>query len=173
LRGLDLFATPLTLAAVSAALVVGVIGPREYSVDSIWHVVHRGTSYAGAAAFTLAAAASVTYLIARARLRHRDALAGASLGSLERTERITHVASTVGFALLSVALATGVIWIVAGRTDVRAWSPKVVLACAVWVVYALVSHAPASVSLHGRRLAVLSLAGFALLVGALVAAQLV
>ncbi len=51
-----------------------------------------------------------------------------------------------------------------------AW--KVGLAASVWLVYAVVLHAPLNPVFRGRRAAVLSVVGFVLMVGAVVAAQL-
>ena len=51
------------------------------------------------------------------------------------------------------------------------YSPKVVLAFAVWVVYALVLHAPINPSFRGRRAAMLSVVGLVLMLGTLAAVQ--
>jgi ABC-type transport system involved in cytochrome c biogenesis permease subunit len=48
---------------------------------------------------------------------------------------------------------------------------KLLLALAVWVVYAVVLHAPINPSFRGRKVAVLSVVGFVLMVGAIVAVQ--
>jgi ABC-type transport system involved in cytochrome c biogenesis permease subunit len=50
-------------------------------------------------------------------------------------------------------------------------NPKVLLASIAWVVYALVLHSPINPSFRGRRAAVLSVVGFALMIGAFVAVQ--
>jgi ABC-type uncharacterized transport system permease subunit len=49
---------------------------------------------------------------------------------------------------------------------------KVVLSASVWVVYALVLHSPINPSFRGRRAAVLSIVGFVLMVGLMVAVML-
>ena len=49
--------------------------------------------------------------------------------------------------------------------------PKVLLAFCVWVVYALVLHAPINPSFRGRKAAMLSILGFVLMVGTLIAVQ--
>ena len=48
-------------------------------------------------------------------------------------------------------------------------SPTVLLASGVWVVYALVLHAPINPSFRGRKAAILSIVGFLLMVGTLIA----
>ena len=48
---------------------------------------------------------------------------------------------------------------------------KVVLTAIVWLVYAVVLHSPMNPSFRGRKTAVLSVLGFVLMVGTLVAVQ--
>ena len=55
-----------------------------------------------------------------------------------------------------------------GRHTPRA---KIVLATLVWLVYAVVLHAPINPSFRGRKVAVLSMVGFVLMIGAIVAVQ--
>ena len=48
---------------------------------------------------------------------------------------------------------------------------KIILACSVWVVYAIVLHSPINPSFRGRKTAILSVVGFVLMVGTIVAVQ--
>jgi len=50
--------------------------------------------------------------------------------------------------------------------------PKVLLTFVAWVVYALVLHSPINPSFRGRKTAMLSVVGFLLMIGILVAVQL-
>jgi len=99
------------------------------------------------------------------------------LSSLERIEHVTYSSVTLGFALLTVGLVTGLVEILKhGRTNLgEHWyaSPKVLLAFAVWVVYAIVLHAPINPSFRGRKAAILSVCGLVLTLGTLVAIQYV
>jgi ABC-type uncharacterized transport system permease subunit len=72
-------------------------------------------------------------------------------------------AVTLGFALLTVGMITGGIKII---TSGQRTSPaKVILAVGVWIIYALVLHAPINPSFRGRKVAVLSMVGFMLMLG--------
>jgi ABC-type transport system involved in cytochrome c biogenesis permease subunit len=100
---------------------------------------------------------------------------GPNLGSLERLEHLTLTSVTLGFALLSIGLVTGMIWY--AREPIRVgphWfaNPKVLLALITWGVYAVVLHAPINPSFRGRKAAALSIVGFVLMVGVLVAVNL-
>ncbi len=116
------------------------------------------------------------YLVVSDRLRRKSAPAGPYLGSLERLENMTQVAVTWGFALLSLGLVSGLIRILhdGPLTQLGAhWMtrPKVLLGFAVWVVYALALHTPINSALRGRKSAMLSIVGFVLMFGTLVAVQ--
>jgi ABC-type transport system involved in cytochrome c biogenesis permease subunit len=50
--------------------------------------------------------------------------------------------------------------------------PKVLLAFGAWIVYALVLHSPINPSFRGRKTAMLSVLGFVLMIGVLIAVQL-
>jgi ABC-type uncharacterized transport system permease subunit len=168
LRGLDWFVLPIVVLLLVCAAVFGKAQPHEYK-DSVWHWVHRITSYGGAVAFAVAGAVGTMYLVTNRRLRTKRVMPGPNLGSLERLERLTLASVTLGFALLTVGTVTGLFGMV--RDDRTAPTTKIVLAVAVWVVYAIVLHAPINPSFRGRKAAVLSVVGFVLMVGTLVAVQ--
>lgn len=173
LGGLDWFVIPQVVVLLIAAVVLGKAKPQEY-VYTTWSWVHSVTSYTGAAAFGIAGAAGAMFLLASRRLRHKTPAHGPALGSLERLERITYSSVTLGFALLTIGLVTGIVRVLrdGGSTKLgEHWftSPKVVGAFAVWVVYAIVLHSPINPRFRGRKVAVLSIVGLVLMIGTLVA----
>jgi ABC-type uncharacterized transport system permease subunit len=165
---LDAFVVPLVVLLLVAA---GFFGRETYHdyVTSTWTWVHHATSYGGAVAFAVAAAAGAMYVVASRRLRAKGP-AGPPLGSLERLEHLTMSAVTLGFALLTVGAITGGVMMVAGGRHTPL--TKVLLASAVWLVYAVVLHAPINPSFRGRKVAVLSVVGFVLMIGTIVVVQL-
>jgi ABC-type uncharacterized transport system permease subunit len=179
LAGLDWFVWPIVIVLLVAAVVFGKAKPQAY-IDTTWSWAHRVTAYGGALAFAIAGAAGAMYLLASRRLRSKALPHGPRLGSLEGLEHLTFTAVTLGFALLTCGLIAGLIWQLrlerfSGQTRLgdRWWaSPKVVLAFAVWVVYAVVLHARINPVFRGRKVAVLSIVGCLLMVGTLVALNL-
>jgi ABC-type uncharacterized transport system permease subunit len=163
LGGVDWFVMPVVLLLLVACLF---IGPRTARyVNDVWSWIHRVTAYSGAVAFAIAAASGAMYVLISRRLRNKAPVAPL-YGSLERLEHLTMTAVTLGFALLTVGMITGGVEII-GKS--RHTSPaKVILAAAVWVVYAIVLHAPINPSFRGRKVAFLSIAGFVLMIGTLV-----
>ena len=176
LAGIDAFLTPVTIVFLIAAAVFGRTKPHPY-LPVTWSWVHRVTAYGGAVAFAAAGAAGAMFLITNARLRRHKLVgpgSGSNFGSLEGLERFTRLAVTLGFALLTIGLITGFTQLRAGDTRLGShWflQPKVLLASGVWVVYALVLHAPINPSFRGRRTAVLSIFGLVLMIGTLIAVQ--
>ena len=177
LGGLDWFVMPIVILVLIAAAVFGRTKPHWYDVDSTWWWVHRVSSYGGAVAFAVAGAAGAMYLIANRRLRQKSPAPGPNLGSLERLERLTLASVTLGFALLTIGAVTALVRIArdgGSQTSLGAhWfvNPKVLLTIGAWVAYALVLHSPMNPSFRGRKAAVLSVVGFVLMVGTIVAVQ--
>jgi ABC-type transport system involved in cytochrome c biogenesis permease subunit len=113
------------------------------------------------------------YLIASARLRRKSAAASPPGASLERLENLTDWSVSFGFALLTVGIITGLAKILMkgnGTSLGRHWmtSPKVILAFSVWLVYAVALHTPITPAIRGRKSAMLSIFGFALMVATLI-----
>ena len=111
------------------------------------------------------------YLVASKRLRTKSMVGGPKLGSLERLEHVTLAAVTLGFALLTAGAVTGFIWVAFEDHRISIW--KMTLTSSVWFVYALVLHSPINPRFRGRRAAVLSIVGCVLMLGLLVAVQIV
>jgi ABC-type uncharacterized transport system permease subunit len=167
LGGLDWFVMPIVVLLLIGAVASGLANPYTYNLHGLVSWIHLITSYGGAAAFAVAAAVGTMYLIANYRLRQKVALAGPNLGSLERLEHLTLNAVTLGFALLTIGAVTGFMRM---KFENRSAPPaKVILSISVWIVYALVLHSPTNPSFRGRRAAVLSIVGFVLMIGTIVA----
>lgn len=168
LIGLDWFVMPLVVILLISAIVFGRNRYHAYVADT-WLWVHVATAFLGGVGFAIAAASGAMYVIASRRL-HRKAPVSPQLGSLERLEHLTMSSVTLGFALLTVGLITGVVRIVAAGEHTPL--AKIILAGCAWVVYALVLHSPMNPSFRGRKAAVLSVVGFLLMIGTILAVLL-
>ena len=173
LRGLDWFILPVIIGLLVAAGVFGRNIPHDYR-DTVWSWVHRATAYGGAVAFAIAGAVGAMYLLANNRLRTKRLTPNTRFGSLERLEHLTLVWVTLGFALLTIGLITGLARVLQGHNTLGPdWysQPKVLLTFVAWCIYALVLHSPINPSFRGRKTALLSVIGFVLMIGVLVAVQ--
>jgi len=171
ITGLDAFALPVVVMLLAAAAVFGRSEPHRYrtlAADAVVYA-HWVTAYGGAAVLAIAALAGAMYITASRRLRRK--LADPPLASLERLERLLMTSATIGFALLTAGLVSGIIRMI--DHGIRLSSAKLLPAVCAWLVYAVVMHAPMNPRFRGRRAAILSVVGFALVICTLVAVQFV
>jgi ABC-type transport system involved in cytochrome c biogenesis permease subunit len=174
--GLDWFAMPIAILLLAAAAYFGRDNPHAY-LNTLWYRIHLASAFGGVVALFVAGITGAVYLVASRRLRTKSLDAGQRVGSLERLEAITRAWGVPGFALLSVALMTGLIKVLeeGGQTRLGPhWflAPKVVLTAVAWTLYALMLHTPLGPGLRGRRAAIVSLIGLMLMLFTLVAVQM-
>lgn len=165
---------PIVVLMLVCAAVFATVKPNTYRPDSAWLWTHLLSTFGGVLAFAIAAGVGCMYLVVSGRLRRKPATPGPNLGSLERLEHVTQSAASIGFALLTVGMITGLVKVLQDpHTQLgRHWmtNPKVVLAFGVWVVYALALHSPINPAFRGRKSAMLSIVGFVLMMLATVIA---
>lgn len=178
ISGLERVTGPVLVVLIAASISLELWLPREYDLRGLGVTVHRITSYAGAAAFCLAAISGILYLRQSRRLRAKAVPAAGAFGSLERLEMWTWLATLAGFALMTLSLVTGLARLDLQQGDWTGWMPKFILAGGVWLLYGLILHtpilarlAPGLARVRGRKTAWLSIAGFALMIGAVIAVQ--
>ncbi len=170
LFGLSLFALPLLALILGWAVCAAVWTYRPFNLESlhpVWQGLHLTSVYLGTLGAAIAAIAGGMYLFVQYRLRHKPAAAGCTpLASLETLESVIIRTATLGFALLTLGIAAGLVIIVESPdTTVPGWwhTPKVLLAVAAWAVYALVMNVKHTTRFRGARAAWLSILGLALL----------
>ncbi|GIW75971.1 MAG: hypothetical protein KatS3mg104_1034 [Phycisphaerae bacterium] len=172
---IDWVLSPIVALLLLSAAFFGTVMPHSYT-HTLWATLHRVSVFTGPIFLALAAACGVMYLILSARLRNKHSPVDSRFGSLERLEHLNYTAVSIGFALLTVGLITGVVRVVESSTRFgEHWflNPKIVLSVAAYVLYALVLHSPINPSFRGRRTAILSIAGFVLLLGTLGLVQVI
>lgn len=168
LGGLDWFVMPIVLVLLCVSAFVGKTEYHTY-VTSTWSWVHRVTICGGVIGFAIAAASGAMYVLTSQRLRQKEPVSP-FFGSLERNEHLTMTAVTLGFAMLTIGLITGGVLLLAGQAH-RPF--EIALAAVVWLIYAVVLHAPINPSFRGRKVAVLSMVGFILMLGTIVTVLLI
>ncbi len=172
--GLAALVAPLAFGAVvfageRMALSAGDAGGAGAS----WAHLHVLLASAGLALLGVAALAGLLFLVAERRLKARRPLARGRLPSLELLDRVNVVALALGFPLLTLAMAAGMLW---SRALVgRLWpgGSHVTWMLAAWIVYALLAGARFGVGWRGREAAASAAAGFGFLLVAILGAELV
>jgi cytochrome c-type biogenesis protein CcsB len=130
------------------------------ALKSNWLIAHVVACFIGYAAFAIAFGLSIMYLI-----KEKDAQGNSRL--LERfpktgvLDELNHQMVMFGFLFLSVGIITGAVWANSAWGRYWGWDPKETWSLITWFIYATLLHARLTRGWHGRRIAFLSVAGFA------------
>jgi ABC-type uncharacterized transport system permease subunit len=162
------FVAPVTVAVMVPAHLVHT-GSRAIApalTHSTALAVHVGSAAAGTAALALAFALSLLYLASERQLKSKHpGKLFARLPSLELIDRVGWHLSVWGFVFLSVAIATGSLVSHESSGSAFPLAPKEGFAILAWALLAALIQARLVAGWRGRRLALLVVAGFILLVG--------
>ena len=161
-RTIGAFATPLAFLAMAYASmspnISDKIQPLIPALKSNWLTVHVMTCFLGYAAFAIAFGVSVMYLI-RTR-SDRDGILG-HLPDNEMLDELTYQLVMFGFLFLSIGIITGSVWANSAWGSYWSWDPKETWSLITWFVYAVLLHARMMRGWSGKRIAWLSVLGFA------------
>jgi len=163
-RVIGAVATPLAFLAMAYASLSPNISDRIQpllpALKSNWLIAHVMTCFVGYAAFALAFGVSIMYL-----LKNRDT--GGKNGSLARLpdagvlDELTHQLVMFGFLFLSAGIITGAVWANSAWGRYWGWDPKETWSLITWFVYATLLHARLMRGWRGKRIALISIGGFA------------
>jgi len=155
------------------------IFPREIKVlspvlQSYWFGIHVILAFLGDAAFAMACGIGVMYLIQERFVKSKH-LGGLfqKLPSLQMLDEINYHLITLGFPLLTLAMITGVIWANSAWGSYWRWDPKEVWSLITWLIYALVLHLRLTLGWRGKKAAILSIAGFIIVIFAFLGVSLI
>ena len=142
---------PLTLeGAITANLFTQIIFPV--------HVTMVIFSYA---AFVVTFVCGVMYLIQEHELKAKHfGPAFQRLPALNTCDEVGYRSLSIGFVLLTLGVVTGIIW--NNQRDGLYWhnDPKEVMALTTWFIYLFIMHYRLTAGWRGRRVALLSIMGF-------------
>ena len=172
---LGAFVTPLMLLVVLPALALPTPdGPIPPALHAGLLPLHNVAAFLGNALFALAFGVGSCYLLQERELKGPARLSAlwSKLPSLEVLDGLNRRLVIWGFVLLSFAIATGAL--VAKRAWGSAWSwePRELLAFLTWLLFAGLIQARQLVGWRGRRVAVLTMVGFALVMGSFIGLSL-
>lgn len=134
---------------------------------SPWSPVHISLAYLGQAGFAVATSMAVMYLLMERQLKKKTFGAlFAKLPDLEVLDRLSVRFLAAGIALLTLAIATGAMWAKEAWGVYWMWSDaRSLLTLITWVLYAALMHARFFAGWRGHRAAVLTVVGFAVMLG--------
>lgn len=166
-RGLPIlgaFVSPLIFAAMLTALhspfgtEIPALAP---ALQSYWMAVHVPVMFLSYAAFALAFAVGLAYLIQERQLksRHPSAIVF-RLPSLEELDGLIYRVIRWAFPILTLGVLLGARWAYDAWGRYWGWDAKETWALITWLVYLIYLHMRLVVGWRGRKTAYLSLAGF-------------
>ena len=134
----------------------------EKSESQLWLTLHRTLSVLGYAAFSIAFAAGIMYLIQEHQVKNKKlGMMYFRMPSLEVLDNLNFKVVTLGFPVFTVGFLTGVIWNAQINSSIFSWDIfKTWPLVAVWVVYGLVFFGRFFGGLRGKRAAQGAIVGF-------------
>ena len=157
--------TPLAVAVlVPGLLMQGGPTPFDPSMRQPLLPLHITIALVGMAAFAVAAGVGGMYLLMERQVKGKQfGLLFSRLPSLEFLDTLNNRLVVVGFIALSITVATGAFFITGSSRGLSLlMDAKVVATLVAWGLFAAVAGARVLVGWRGRRVALLTMAGFAL-----------
>lgn len=158
---------PMALATLMASrFAVAGTAPSE-EVTGTLLPFHIMANLLGVALFTLAAAASLLYLVQEGRLKSKKLGAVSRLPPLDKLDRVGHRLLIAGFPLLTVGVVTGSLFLHRMVSESNAVLIRSALGYLTWLLIAVVLVLRQAAGWRGRRAALGTLVGFGLTVSVL------
>ncbi|WP_338867289.1 cytochrome C assembly family protein [Myxococcus stipitatus] len=156
------FLTPLAVTVLLPGLLMhGGQSPLPAGVRQPLLPLHITLALLGLAAFAVAAGVGVMYLLMERQVRaKRFGLLFSRLPSLEFLDTLNRRLVVWGFIALSITLATGAFFV--STTRGWTWDGKSIATVVAWAVFAALVNARIFAGWRGRRVALLTMAGFCL-----------
>ncbi len=157
------FATPFAFFAMAYASFSGDINkgisPLLPALQSNWLIAHVVTCFIGYAAFAVAAALGIMYVI-KNRSKEATGTDTGGLPPLTVIDDLIHKTMIFGFIWLSAGIITGAIWANSAWGTYWSWDPKETWSLITWFFYAITLHARYTRGWAGTRIAFLAIFGF-------------
>ena len=163
-RTIGAFAVPLAFLSMAYASlspnISDQIQPLLPALKSNWLIAHVVTCFIGYGAFTVAFGISLMYLLKNRSSGGKHRLLS-SFPEAKVLDKLTYRMIMLGFLFLTIGIITGAVWANSAWGRYWGWDPKETWSLITWFVYATLLHAHEMRSWHGKRIAVLSIVGFA------------
>ncbi len=162
-RVIGAVAMPLACLAIAYASLSPdkVIQPLIPALKSNWLIAHVITCFLGYAAFAVAFGVSIMYLIKSTENPVSKQGVAVRIPSSELLDELTHQLVMFGFLFLTVGIITGAVWAKQAWTRYWSWDPKETWSLITWLIYAALLHFRMMRGWRGKRIAVISVVGFA------------
>ncbi len=162
LKVLGVFAAPLAaVTMICVALMPAADTPAEPILKSMWLVAHVTLIFMGEASLALACGLGILYLVQEQAIKSkRPGFFFRRLPSLDLLDTAGQTCILAGFILMTLGLATGLVYAKAIWGRFWSWDPKEVWSGITWLFYAALLHERLTVGWRGRRSAIMAIVGF-------------
>ncbi len=152
----------------AAALVSRDIMPLRPVLQSYWLPLHAGTSLAACAFYSLAFCGSVMYLLQERELKKkRFGYFYSRLPSLDALDQLNKHCLLAGFVFLSLGILSGIFWSDQAFGVYWRWRDKEICSLLAWGIFLFLLQQRFSRGWRGRRVAMLTIVGFVIVLLAL------
>lgn len=127
------------------------IQPLVPALKSNWLHIHVFTCFIAYASFAVSFACGLLYMVTWKNVAPPR----------EKVDEINYRSVIVGFPMLSAGIFTGAVWAHYAWGSYWSWDPKETWSLITWIVYALFLHARLVRNWKGKKIAILSIIGFA------------
>jgi ABC-type uncharacterized transport system permease subunit len=160
------FLTPFAVAVlVPSMLMPGQSSVLPPGLRQPMLPLHVSVALVGLAAFAVASGVAVMYLLMERQVKGRKfGLLFSRLPSLQFLDDLNQRLVVGGFIALSVTLVTGAFFTSAAGGLFWQWEPKEVATLVAWAVFGALLNARLFAGWRGKRVALLTMAGFCVLV---------
>jgi len=164
-RTFGTFVTPLAFLAMAYASfspnISSHIQPLIPALKSNWLISHVITCFFGYAAFALSFGFSLMYLLKRLDNQKRNNIFLQLIPGLSILDELNYQMIVVGFLMLTLGIITGSVWAHSAWGTYWSWDPKETWSLITWLIYASVIHSRMVRGWKGKKIAILSIIGFA------------
>lgn len=164
-RTIGTFVAPLAFLAMAYASfspnISSQIQPLIPALKSNWLISHVVTCFFGYAAFALSFGVSIMYLLKRLDTEEKDNRFLRLIPSAAILDDLNYQMIVIGFLMLTLGIITGSVWAHSAWGTYWSWDPKETWSLITWLVYASVIHTRLVRGWKGKKIAILSIVGFA------------
>jgi cytochrome c-type biogenesis protein CcsB len=158
---LGLVVYPVAFALVLVSTLSPATEREDPILKSLFLPIHTTLALLGYCALFVAFAMGLFYLVQERALKTRtSSTLSVLIPSLEHCDSISGRSISVGFAFLTLAIVTGVLWSRSAKGVYWTWDAKEWSALVAWVIYVVLIAARRRSGWGGRRAALLGIVGF-------------
>ncbi len=160
-RVMGCFAIPLAFFALAYASfgTSAKIQPLIPALKSNWLIAHVIVSFIGYASFAIAFCIGIMYLLKKNGVSEKGLLG--RLPDAAVLDELIHQMIMFGFLFLTAGIISGAVWANSAWGRYWGWDPKETWSFITWLVYASLLHLRMMRGWRGKRIAVMSIIGFA------------